>query len=87
MDSYTISFISSAEKDLRKVDRQVIPRIASALDALVEEPRPAGCRKLKGSLHTYRIRVGDYRVICKVADASRQVTFQRVRHRKDAYQS
>lgn len=85
MDSYTISFISSAEKELRKVDRQVVPRIVEAVEELAEDPRPTGCRKLKGALHTYRIRVGDYRVIYKVDDISRIVTVQRVRHRKDAY--
>jgi len=86
MDSYTISLVSSAERDLRKVDRQVVPRIAAAIDALADEPRPRGCRKLAGSLHTYRIRVGDYRVIYRVDDGARAVVVQRVRHRKDAYQ-
>ena len=86
MDSYTISLASSAERDLRKVDHQVVSRITAAIDILADEPRPKGCRKLAGSLHTYRIRVGDYRVIYSIDDGLREVVVQRVRHRKDAYQ-
>lgn len=85
MDSYTISLASSAERDLRKVDHQVLSRISPVIDSLADEPRPTGCRKLTGSLHTYRIRIGDYRVIYSVDDDSREVVVQRVRHRKDAY--
>lgn len=86
MESYTISLASSAERDLRKVDRQIVPRVTAVIDALADEPRPTGCRKLAGSLHTYRIRVGDYRVLYSVDDRSRAVVIQRIRHRKDAYQ-
>jgi mRNA interferase RelE/StbE len=85
MESYTISLASSVGSDLKKVDRQAVPRIIAAIDALAEEPRPTGCRKLAGSLHTYRIRIGDYRVIYSVDDGSRQIVVERVRHRKDAY--
>ena len=85
MESYTISLASSVGSDLKKVDRQAVPRIIAAIDALAEEPRPKGCRKLTGSLHTYRIRVGDYRVIYSVDDGSREIVVERVRHRKDAY--
>jgi mRNA interferase RelE/StbE len=86
MDSYTISLASSVERDLRKIDGQAVSRIVAAVDALAGEPRPQGCRKLAGSLHTYRIRVGSYRIIYSVDDGSRAVIIQRVRHRKDAYQ-
>jgi mRNA interferase RelE/StbE len=85
MESYTISLASSVGSDLKKVDRQAVPRIIAAIDALAEEPRPTGCRKLAGSLHTYRIRIGDYRVIYSVDDGSRDIVIERVRHRKDAY--
>jgi mRNA interferase RelE/StbE len=55
------------------------------VDRLAEDPRPAGSKKLKGSDESYRIRVGDYRVIYDVLDVIRIVLIQRVRHRKDAY--
>jgi mRNA-degrading endonuclease RelE of RelBE toxin-antitoxin system len=49
MDSFTISLLSSSERDLRKLDRQIVTRVTAAIDTLVDEPRPKGCRKLAGS--------------------------------------
>lgn len=61
------------------------PRIASAIDALADDPRPSGCKKLVGSEHTYRIRVGDYRIVYDIQGAKLVVSVIRVRHRRDVY--
>ena len=42
-------------------------------------------QKLTGAAHTYRIRVGDYRVVYEVLVESKIVEIARVRHRKDVY--
>jgi len=55
------------------------------VELLADEPFPHGCDKLAGSDHTYRIRVGDYRVVYEVFTNSKIVEIQRVRHRKDVY--
>lgn len=55
------------------------------VELLGEEPFPYGSEKLAGSEHTYRIRVGDYRIIYEVSVPSKVVRIQRVRHRKDVY--
>lgn len=85
MGSYKVDFCRSALKDVRRLDRSVVPRIISAIESLTEEPRPVGVRKLVGSEHTYRLRVGDYRVVYSVDEALLVVGIQRVRHRKEAY--
>ena len=85
MASYSIDFARSALKDLRRLDRSVVPRIIAEIEALREDPRPSGCRKLVGSEDLYRIRVGDYRVIYSVNDRLLIVGIERVRHRKEAY--
>jgi len=41
--------------------------------------------KISRAERTYRIRVGDYRVIYEVFSDSHIVEVQRVRHRKDVY--
>ena len=56
-----------------------------AVTALAAEPFPHGSQKLTGSDHTYRIRIGDYRVVYEVVAALKLVEIQRVRHRKDVY--
>lgn len=63
-----------------------MPRIIVAVEALADEPRPQGCRKLVGSDDLYRIRVGDYRVIYSVDDRLLVVGVERVRHRKEVYE-
>ena len=85
MASYKIEFSRPAEKDLRRLDRQIIPRIVSAIEDLADDPRPHGSVKLSGSDASYRIRVGDYRVIYTVFDTLLIVDIERVRHRKEVY--
>jgi len=85
MASYRIEWKASASKELKRLDRSVIVRIVEAIGRLAEEPLPHGCRKLKGSEDTYRIRVGDYRVVYEVAKNRLVVEIVRVRHRKDVY--
>lgn len=85
MASYEVRFTKSAEKDLRKVERARLPSIMEKIEGLGEEPRPPGCQKLVGSEASYRIRVGDYRVVYAIDDGIRIVEVARVRHRREAY--
>jgi mRNA interferase RelE/StbE len=75
----------SAEKDLKRIASEVRPKLATAIRALAEDPRPPGCRKLVGSDNDWRIRVGSYRVIYDIADEIRIIRITRIRHRKDSY--
>ena len=75
----------SAENDLNRIAPEVGPKLATAIRALAEDPRPPGCRKLVGSENDWRIRVGSYRVIYEIADEIRIVRITRIRHRKDFY--
>ena len=61
-------------------------RIFPKIEALAKEPRPKGCRKLRGEKNLWRIRVGDYRVIYAVHDDKEVVDIIAVRHRRAAYQ-
>jgi mRNA interferase RelE/StbE len=63
MDLFKINPKGSFENDLRKIDRKFIPRILEAIESLSENPFPVQSRKMKGSESSYRLRVGDYRVI------------------------
>jgi mRNA interferase RelE/StbE len=85
MDSYKVELTRSAEKDLRRIDRRYIPNIFTAIEALETTPRPNGSTKLSGSKHTYRLRVGVYRVVYEVTDSKLLVLVIRIAHRKDVY--
>ncbi|HUX40354.1 MAG TPA: type II toxin-antitoxin system RelE/ParE family toxin [Rectinemataceae bacterium] len=86
MASYSIEWKASAAKELRKLPKPVIARILAAVETLVVNPRSDGVRKLTDTESTYRIRIGDYRVVYNVYDRKLIIEVIRVRDRKDAYQ-
>ena len=85
MDTYKIEWKSSAIKELQKLPRPMISKIVSAVDNLSSNPFPQGVRKLVGTEDTYRIRIGDYRVLYNIIENRLVIEIIRVRHRKDAY--
>jgi mRNA interferase RelE/StbE len=85
MEKCQIEFRRSAEKDLERIDQQLLSRIFAAINELAEDPFPSGFRKLVGGDQIYRIRVGDYRVIYRFTAENRLITIERVRHRREVY--
>lgn len=84
--TFQIKFHPSARREFTRLPARERERIAARIDSLSQEPRPSGCRRLKGTdAKYYRIRVGDYRVVYDVADKELLVLVIRVRHRSDAY--
>ncbi len=72
-------------KTRRQLDRIREPdfgRIAEAILGLEDDPRPPGCRKLRG-LDGWRIRVGNWRVIYHIDDQERLVTIVAVKRRRE----
>jgi len=76
---------SRAQRDLRRLPTDVFDRVIRAIKSLAGNPRPVGSRKIVGSEHDWRVRVGDYRIIYEVDDAARVVRVMYIRHRRDAY--
>ena len=60
-------------------------RIIRRIEALVEDPRRRGVRKLKETRDHWRMRVGDYRVIYRIDDRKRLIDVMFIRHRDMAY--
>jgi mRNA interferase RelE/StbE len=82
---YEVYLERAAERDLRRLPADVFRRIIPRLQALGENPRPTGCRKISGSESDWRLRVGDYRTVYEIDDEARTVRVFRVRHRREAY--
>lgn len=85
MGSYSVEWKRSAVKELRDLPRVAVSRIVDAVDELASEPHPPGSRKLVGADHTYRIRIGDYRIVYSVWASQLLIEIIRVGHRKDVY--
>lgn len=84
MVSYKIIYKRSAAKELRKLDKQAGRRVFEAIEALASDPRPRGCVQMEGR-PSFRIRVGDYRVVYEVLDKEMTVYVIRVGYRRDVY--
>ena len=83
--SYRIVIPKPAQKQLDNITKIERDRLILTLRSLANEPRPNGVKKLKGYDNTYRVRVGDYRIIYEIKDRELIVLLLSVSHRKDAY--
>lgn len=82
---YAIEFRPRARREFRKLPHDVKIRLAQAISRLEDEPRPQGCRTLKGEANAYRIRVGVHRILYQVHDHELLVLIVRAGHRKEVY--
>jgi mRNA interferase RelE/StbE len=85
MDSYKVEFTKSARKALDRIPNTVRNQLAVKIYSLKDDPRPDGCKKLKGEKDLYRIRVGNYRVVYLIQDGKLIVVVVKVGHRRDVY--
>ncbi|MBW4564399.1 MAG: type II toxin-antitoxin system RelE/ParE family toxin [Mojavia pulchra JT2-VF2] len=83
---YKVEFTPKADREVSKLPESVQERITSEIDEkLVINPRPSGCKKLKGIKNTYRIKVGDDRVLYEVYDSKLVILIIDVDHRREVY--
>ena len=75
-------FDRQTQRQLDRLREPDLGRIAEAILKLEGNPRPSGCRKLRG-LDGWRIRVGNWRVIYHINDQDRVVTIVEVRRRRE----
>ena len=83
--SYAVELKPSARKELESLPNSILARIVRKLESLAHEPRPAGCKKLKGYKDQWRMRIGDWRVVYIIDDDARLVSVTRIAHRSKVY--
>lgn len=81
---YSVIVQRRAQKQIARLPTNIQDRIEKSLQALSNEPRPPGSRKLQGR-EGWRIRVGDYRAVYEIDDTAREVLIVDIGHRKDIY--
>jgi mRNA interferase RelE/StbE len=86
MPKYRVDLLDRRTR--RQLDRIHGPdysRIEATILGLEDNPRPPGCRKLRG-LDGWRVRVGNWRILFHIDDEERLVTIVDVkRRREDTY--
>jgi mRNA interferase RelE/StbE len=83
--AYQIRIGKRVRKEMARLPRQDQARVIAAIKSLGQEPRPPGCRPVKGAEKgTYRVRVGDYQVVYVVLDSEQTVVVARVTRRSES---
>ncbi len=82
---YTVIVERQAEKTLRRLPKEILSRVDRLLLSLAEDPRPVGCKKLRGYENLYRLRVGDWRLIYAIEDDELVVLVIEIAPRGEAY--
>jgi mRNA interferase RelE/StbE len=82
--SYQVDLKKSASKALDDIPLDDRSRILEAIVGLKTEPRPVGCRKLRGR-EGWRIRSQNYRIIYDIDDQAQRILIQVIGHRRDVY--
>lgn len=84
---YNLKTAPGAERDIRRigsrVSREDIEHLRKAITNLAGEPRPKGVKKIKGRKMSYRIRVGNYRVVYEVYDNDKLVLILQIIRRSE----
>lgn len=85
MPAHEVLLSKTARKQLLLLPLAVHNRIIEDIASLGIVPRPLGCKKLKGYKNSFRIRVGNYRVIYEIEDNVLRILVLAIGHRKDVY--
>jgi len=83
--AYRLILKPLAEKQLEHLPVAMQRRTAAKLAQIEANPRSPGAVKLADSKATYRVRVGDYRIVYEVDDARRIVFVTIIAHRREVY--
>ena len=83
--AYTIALSASAEKQLRKLPKHIQEGVAEALPLIASDPFTGHARKLAGQEQLWRWRLGNYRIVYRVAQNRLHILVIRVGHRAHIY--
>jgi mRNA interferase RelE/StbE len=84
--NYRVHILAHARRELDRLPEPTKTRVERAIRALAVEPRPPGATLLAGTTRpTWRIRIGDYRVLYQIRDDQLIVVVIGAGHRRDVY--
>lgn len=86
MAAYRIRLLPYARRELDRLPEPAKTRVERAIRALALEPRPPGARLVAGTRRpTWRIRIGDYRVLYEIRHDELVILVVGAGHRRDVY--
>ncbi len=83
---YKVFYLDSVQEDFEKLDKPVVKRILNKIEShLAKDPKGLG-KMLTGQFKGFwRYRVGDFRIIYRIAEKEILILVARVGHRKSIY--
>ena len=87
MGAYKVLMAKSVLKELYEIPKKNLERILLRIEQLSQNPRGRGSEKLSSRRESYRLRQGDYRIVCSVNDKDRSIDISKIGHRKEIYKS
>ena len=81
---FVVYLLPIAAKELEKLPKKMRERIRDTLVKL-KQPYIISSKKMKGTENTYRIRIGDYRILYKIYTNELTVVIIKIALRKQAY--
>ena len=84
---YEVRLERRVVKEVASFEPKVRRQIGETLERLRSNARPHDSRSLRGVKATFRIDVGEYRILYEIDHGARLVTVWKVAHRKDVYRN
>jgi len=85
MNKYFLEFSKTFKKSLYKLDKGLQKQIEESVKKLESDYESCDIIKLSGIKNTYRLRIGDYRVLFKKLNDKFIILLLDVKHRKEVY--
>ena len=82
MSKYRLEFSPSARRQLKKLDPETRKRVLAKAEALADDPRPRGFKKLEAAYDLYRVRERNYRIIYQIVHDMLLITVLEIGDRK-----
>ena len=83
---YSVTYLKNATQVLARLPRNLVTRVVEKIEEVAADPYGGhpNVAKLKGR-DGYRLRVGDWRIICDLDNRRRRMTVMAVRSRGQVY--
>jgi len=85
---YRVTFTSTAESDLSRLDKPIAIRVLKKLRWLADNLEIITPERLSGELKSaFKLRVGDYRILYTFDRKKHQIIVHFIRHRREIYKT
>lgn len=81
--TFEVQFSERAIRDLRALPRDLQARVVAKLEEAAGDP--ARCFRRLAGARTYRLRVGDHRILADIDANDRTIRVSHIGHRKNVY--